>query len=359
MDRQCEPIFSLFSITHLVSDVRSPFMKKISLKLALIILITNLTISAWFIKSLWEDSQEFKKEKQIIAEMLSFNERLLDVKESIPLFGDWTWSKKKEQYESELLLANEAYENARYDVIWLVVVNLFFLFLVFFVYYQKSKWFALTFSLIMVSLVFYFAGLLTPMLEIEAFKEDLAIKLELDPHESLNMLNKEISAIPFLGESLSEYMNGLHNSLPDEPLLWQKVYPGKMYFFYENKNVLDVFKTLVDTKNYPIAVLIALFTFVIPMMKLSFTLKMLFSPHKTHRFTTKFIHYLTKFSMVDVVVIALLVTYFSFDSMSVGVDTKANVLMGVYFFGAYVITAVLSGLTFERYKIQVNNEALK
>jgi hypothetical protein len=334
-------------------------MKKLSLKYALIILIANLAISSWFIYQLWQHSQKFKEEKQIIAQMLSFNERLLDVKESIPLFGEWTWSHKKERYKEELILANEAYEKARYDVVWLVVTNLIFLFMTFFIYYKQSKWFAVTFSLIMVSLSFYFAGLLTPMLEIEAYKEDLSIKLELDPHESLDMLNKEISAIPFLGETIAEYMNGLHESLPDEPLLWEKVYPGKMFFFYENKNVLDVFKTLLDTKNFPIAILIGLFTFVIPMMKLSFTLKMLLSPHKTYRFTTNFVHYLTKFSMVDVVVIALLVTFFSFDTMSAGVDTQANVLMGVYFFSAYVICAVLSGLTFERYKMQVKNQTLK
>ena len=333
-------------------------MKKLSLKYALIILVANLTISSWFIYQLWQHSQKFKEEKQIIAQMLSFNERLLDVKESIPLFGEWTWSHKKEKYKEELAMANEAYEMARYDVVWLVLINLIFLFITFFMYYKQSKWFAVTFSLVLVSLSFYFAGLFTPMLEIEAFKEDLAIKLELDPHESLDMLNKEISAIPFLGETISEYMNGLHESLPDETLLWEKVYPGKMFFFYENKNVLDVFKTLVKTENYPIAVLIGLFTFLIPLMKLSFTLKMLFYPHKTYKNTANLVHYLTKFSMVDVVVIALIVTYFSLDTMSAGVDTKANVLMGLYFFAAYVICAVLSGISFDRYKLQVKNEEL-
>lgn len=81
-------------------------------------------------------------------------------------------------------------------------------------------------------------------------------------------------------------------------------------------------------------------------------------PHKTNKATTNFIHYLTKFSMVDVVVIALIVTFFSFDTMSTGVDTEATVLMGVYFFASYVICAMLSGLSFDRYKLKLKNESL-
>lgn len=334
-------------------------MKQLKINYAFFILLANLAISGWFIYQIWDDSEKFKQEKLLIAELLSFNERLLDVKESIPLFGEWTWSHKKEKYEHELRLAEEAYESARFKVLMLIIVNLFFMFFAFFVYYKENKWFAVTFSLVMAALAFYFAGLFTPMLEIEAFKEDLAIKLELDPHESLSMLTNEINAIPFLGETIAEYMNGLHESLPDEPLVWQKVYPGRMYFFYENKNVLDLFSTLIDTKNYPVAVLIALFTFVIPMLKLSFTLKMLFAPHKATNRTSNFIHYLTKFSMVDVVVIAVFITYFSFGNLSAGVQTEANVLMGVYFFAAYVICAVLSGISFDRYKLQLQHENLK
>jgi hypothetical protein len=334
-------------------------MKQLKINYAFFILLANLAISAWFIYQIWDDSEKFKQEKLLIADLLSFNERLLDVKESIPLFGEWTWSHKKEKYEQELRLAEEVYDSARFKVLMLIIVNLFFLFFAFFLYYKENKWFAVTFSLVMVALVFYFAGLFTPMLEIEAFKEDLVIKLELDPRESLSMLTKEINAIPFLGESIAEYMNGLHESLPEEPLVWQKVYPGRMYFFYENKNVLDLFSTLIETRNYPVAILIALFTFVIPMLKLSFTLKMLFTPHKAMNRTSNFIHYLTKFSMVDVVIIAVFITYFSLGNLSAGVQTEANVLMGVYFFAAYVICAVLSGISFDRYKLQLQHEYLK
>lgn len=333
-------------------------MKKLSFKYAALILIANLAISAWFIYQLWQHSENYKIEKNRIAKLLSFNERLLDVKESIPLYGDWIWSKKQDEYNAELVKAKDTYNDAKYDVIWIVLTNVIFLFIVFFIYFKQNKWFALTFSLIMISLSFYFASLFTPMLEIEAFKQDLSIKLELDANKSLDMLNNELSTIPLFGETIKDYMNGLHKSLPNEPIIWQKVYPGKMYFFYENKNVLNVYQTLIKTKNYPIAGLIILFTFIIPMLKLSFTLKMLFMPHKTNKATTNFIHYLTKFSMVDVVVIALIVTFFSFDTMSTGVDTEATVLMGVYFFASYVICAMLSGLSFDRYKLKLKNESL-
>jgi hypothetical protein len=357
-DKPDEVLFSVPSVIHLFFDENFALMKNISLKYAFIILIANLAISAWFIHALWQHSNAYKLEKKEIAEMLSFNERLLDVKESIPLYGDWIWNHKKEAYFLELEKAKDTYEKAKYDVVWLVITNITFLFIAFFIYYKQNKWFALTFSLVMVSLSFYFAGIFTPMLEIEAYKQDLSIKLELDAHKSLDMLNNELSSIPILGESIKDYMNGLHKSLPDEPLVWDKVYPGKMYFFYENKNVLDVYNTLIKTQNYPIAALIILFTFLIPLLKLSFTLKMLFFPHRTNRFTTNFIHYLTKFSMVDVVVIALIVTFFSFETMSTGVETQATVLMGVYFFAAYVLCAMLSGLAFDRYKLKLKNESL-
>lgn len=330
-------------------------MKK--LYIGIIITLVNLVLSFVIIYFVRQETNQFKKERTEIARLLNFNDRMLDVKESIPLFGAWVWEKKKKRFEHEVYLANKAYETAKKYVWWLLIVNLVFGIIVFVLYYKNHKWFAWTLVLISFAAVGLTGGVFTPMLELEAFKEDLSVKIEIDAKEMMGDIQETVEKVPFVGETLEKYIEDLLPQLPNEKYVWQKVFPGKMYFFYENKGIFDVLRTLWKTSNEPIAIIIGVFSFVIPTLKLFFTYIMLFLPTMKAHALKKWVAYLTKFSMVDVVVIALFITYFTFDELSHGIQTSSNALMGVYFFCVYVIFAILSGFTLERWMDQQMKKA--
>ena len=324
-------------------------MKNLKVKYAIIILIANVIISAWFTYQLHLDAEEYKQEKTKIAEILGFEERLLDVKEAIPIVGDFEWYLKSKKSAEEMEKIQKTNYQSLLDIIGLISIN-FIALIVLFIVYRHNYRFFLAFSTLMLALVCYMGGILAPMLEIEAYKEDLAIKLELDPHSALNELTEVVEKLPFVGESLSKQIADFEQELPEDPVVWKKVYPDKMYFFYQNKSVINVLETLWSSKNFPIAILIMVFTFLIPLSKIILTFILLLNPKKYYRRTTNLIHFLTKFSMVDVMVIALFITFFSFSDLGAGVTTASNILEGAYLFSAYVVFAMISGIFLEKYK---------
>lgn len=323
-------------------------MKHPSKNIATISLVTNVLVSAWLILLIHQKTTLFKTEKNKIASILNFNDRLLDVKEAIPLFGDWIWEGKKRRYEQEDALADQAYIEAKTLVGWLVVLNVVFFIIVLLVYIKRNRWFALTFAFIGIAFTMFCAGIASPMLEMEAYKTDLSIKLELDSDELLVDLKKSIDKIPFANTLTDEYFPDLKEQMPDEPFVWKKVYPDKMYFFYENKGIFDVISTLWRTNNIPIALIVGIFSLLIPIVKILVSFYLLYSTKRNLPKVRKVLLYLTKFSMMDVMVVSLFLTYFTFNDLSTGVETSSNALVGIYLFSAYVVFAIIGGYTLER-----------
>lgn len=323
-------------------------MKHFSKDIASVSLLANVIVSAWLIILIHQKTNLFKVEKNKIASILNFNDRLLDVKEAIPFFGDWVWEGKNRKFKHELELADKAYSEAIQLVIWLVVINLCFIVFIIFVYYKQNRWFALTFSWIGVALVMFSAGIATPMLEMEAYKTDLSIKLELNSQELLLDMKKKLDNIPFMDAITEEYFPSLSKQLPDEPFLWEKVYPDKMYFFYENKGIFDVITTLWRTNNIPIAFIVGIFSLLIPLIKIFVSFYLLYTSKRNLPRVRKTLLYLTKFSMMDVMVVSLFLTYFTFNDLSSGVETSSNALIGIYLFAAYVVLAIFGGYTLEK-----------
>lgn len=324
-------------------------MKKRIFISALAITLVNLIVSFVIIYQIREDTNHFKNERNEIARMLNFNERLLDVKEAIPLFGDWVWDNKKDRYEDEVRLANQSYSDAKDNVWWLILVNLIYGVVLITLFLKREKHFTFTLIFTTYAAVALTGGVFTPMLELEAFKENLEIKVEIDAKEMMQDLQSGINKIPFIGSTLDEYIEELLPSIDGDKYKWHKVYPDKMYFFYENKGIFDVLKTLWKTDNIPIAIIVGVFSFIVPTIKLFFSYIILFSPLRNVNRLKLFVDKITKFSMVDVFVIALFITYFTFDELSSGVDTQSNALMGVYFFTCYVLLAIISNYTLERF----------
>lgn len=323
-------------------------MKHPSKNIASICLITNVLVSAWLIILIHQKTTLFKTEKNQIASILNFNDRLLDVKEAIPFFGDWVWEGKKRKYEEEVELAERAYAEAKNLITWLVLLNVCFFTIVMLIYFKRNRWFALTFGSIGVALVMLCAGIVTPMLEMEAYKTDLSIKLELDSQELLLDIKKSLDKIPFTSAITDDYFPTLSEQLPNEPFIWKKIYPDKMYFFYENKGIFDVISTLWRTNNIPIAFIVGIFSLLVPILKIIVSFYLLYSNKRNLPRIRKTLLYLTKFSMMDVMIVSLFLTYFTFNDLSTGVETSSNALVGIYLFSAYVILAIIGGYTLER-----------
>jgi hypothetical protein len=319
---------------------------------ALVICAIFLLSSILIIIKIRDYTEHYKVEKNKIVSLLNFNERLLDVKEAIPLYGDWVWQNKYNEYHYELSRADADYTASKSWAILLLGLNILLLFLLFLVYRKSATWFGLSIGLLNFSFAMLLAGIFTPLLELEAYKENLEIKVEVDAEAMLKDIRSVVDAIPFIGSASSEYIDDLIPGFQGESYKWHKVYPDKMYFFYENKGLFDVLNVLWTSGNIPIAIIVGLFSFIVPTVKLLFSYFILLVPAKRMNRLRTIVNYLTKFSMLDVMVVSIFLTFFTFDELSTGVETSSKLLMGIYFFSSYVLLAMISGVTLDKYHNQ-------
>lgn len=114
---------------------------------------------------------------------------------------------------------------------------------------------------------------------------------------------------------------------------------GQSVFQFESKSIVSALQKLYESGQTAIAVVIFLFTIVTPIFKSFMMLIILFSQslHFSNK-SIKILKTIGKWSMLDVFVIAILVTYFTTKS---GGATDATLQIGVYYFVTYVIASML------------------
>jgi len=114
---------------------------------------------------------------------------------------------------------------------------------------------------------------------------------------------------------------------------------GQTVFQFESKSIVSALLKLYESGQVAIAVVIFVFTLLTPIFKSIMMAVVLFS--QSFHFSQKSIKVLKaigKWSMLDVFVIAILVTYFTTKS---GGATDATLQIGVYYFVTYVISSML------------------
>lgn len=340
--------------------------------------IAFLIVSYFFIAKSVEESKQFKEEKNKIAEILNFNDRILS-------FRDWVftkdaWAEKKTKFEKVITKADEHYDNANQYGYYLIYSCIAFFLLVVILYAKKRIFFGLTFGLSFVSIALLGQGIMNPILEMSAFKEEMTIKVYVHPddipyfeeaveyvaevNEYMGMVKDGVNLVrlvPVVGDGAAdelqsmiggaeEYLTEGENYLTehkDTPVGFDKVFPGRTYFYYQNKGLMDVISLLWE-RNKPVAVAIGMFSVVIPFGKLFITLIMLIFSIKRGKRLRKFLSYIAKFSMADVFVVSAFLAYLSFSNMSPGVEMDAKVLFGLYFFMGYVVLSILMGILLEK-----------
>ncbi len=114
---------------------------------------------------------------------------------------------------------------------------------------------------------------------------------------------------------------------------------GNTIFQYESKSIVTALIQMFDKQQFMIAGIIVLFTVVTPILK-TILLILINMQQKLHlsKKRIKFLSTIGKWSMLDVFVVAIVVTYFS---MKASGKTDADLQIGVYYFSIYVILSMV------------------
>lgn len=378
-----------------------------------------------FISKSHELSTEAQHEKSKIADILNFNDRLLN-------FQEWVskaeWERKNARYNKVLKKAEELNKKAITQGNYLLYTSLAYVLLSLLLLFKIRPRFSLAFSITSVALALLFEGVLNPMLEVGAFKEKLTVKVKVKPIETpayeysmnealsldeqlntrvdsleleinkvtnlvherskkvqdkINSLGAYSKNIPYYGSSISQKINSLsstiqpltdfshplNSKLEEVRMLKQevvdslkstsdhyasdtygidKVFPGRTYFYYQNKGVFDIISILWESKNYIVALCLSLFSFLIPCVKLLSSVILLVFPGLATKRSQAVLSFISKWSMADVFVVGAFLSYLSFSNLSPGVDVEANVLFGLYFFLGYVLLSIVLGELLKR-----------
>ena len=223
----------------------------------------------------------------------------------------------------------------------LLVVGAYVL-LNFFVYRKHDeKARIMGFVMIISAASFLYLGLNSPFLEIEAFKDNVEAKIPLWSSGDV----KETIDLPDWLQGGVDYVLGEED---DNEMVVDV--QGRVYFFYQNKSVLQLIKLLYTGGNIPVALIILLFSIIFPAVKLITSFVLLMSPESVYaKSAINVINKIGKWSMADVMVASIFLAYFSFSNMNMGVDTGSETLIGLYFFLAFVILSIFSGSYIKKY----------
>ena len=372
-----------------------------------------------------KSSVKAQEEKSKIAEILNFNDRLLNFQEWV---SEAEWERKNKKYNEVLQTADEHNTKALNAGYTLIYISLVFGVLVLLLLFKTKPFFGLAFSLSLIALTLLLEGVLNPMLEVGAYKEKLTVKAKVKPIETpaydygmmkvdsmdnhlnsmvdsldtkitsitndiheksknaqakLNTLKSFSSKIPFYGADFTKKINAMSSvidplteithplndhllqvkalknvvldtlksvadSYADTTYGIDKVFPGRTYFYYQNKGVFDIMNILFKSKNYIVGVCIGLFSFIIPCFKLGASIFFLLFPSFSTKRMQKVLSFISKWSMADVYVVGAFLSYLSFSNMNPGVDVEANVLFGLYFFLSSVIISDFLGEVLKR-----------
>jgi len=287
----------------------TPKTNRFFILITFIYLLAGLSSTYFMVKN----AQTYNRQKTQYTEMLNFQDRLLNAREW--MFAS-EWDKKKgvakkifaEARVNYILAKRWGYLNAALLVIYLVLILLFFRSNALF--YKK-----MSIGFISIAFVCIVAGIFTPMLEIDAFSKDLEIPLKTEVNLGITKVNVDLS----------------------------KTFKGRMYFYYQNKSIMGLIELLFQKKNWVVGISILVFSVLVPVVKLAFSLLLLFSGLiRNSDWVKRLISSIGKWSMADVFVAAIFLAYLSFQNMNSGISTESNPLLGAYFFLAYCLFSISS-----------------
>ena len=248
----------------------------------------------------------YRNEKIVYSEKFDFKKRLLDMDE---------WLGEKDgspDGENILADAGSYYRQSLWWALGTVGLSILFLGLLWQLGRARAIPQAWPLALVSTALVCLVIGLITPMMEISAFERDLSIPLKFKT--SMFSLNLD----------------------------YTQTFEGDLYFYYQSKSIGELIALLFRQHNFVVGISILLFSVLIPLSKLLLSGSVLLRPTLLGRNWIRFVLEKTgKWSMADVFVVALFLGYLAFNNMQAGIRADSRILIGLYFFLAYCILAIV------------------
>ncbi|GAB5417950.1 MAG: hypothetical protein Crog4KO_14030 [Crocinitomicaceae bacterium] len=344
-------------------------MKKLYSLPGVILSIIYLSTTFFFVSQSYDASTKFREEKSKIADILNFNDRLLSARDW--LFTEEAWKEKKAEFDTVMMASDIHLNKAKEQGVYIIYVSIAYLVLMIGIYFKRRKFYGVTMAMSFISLSFLGQGVMNPILEMSAYKEDLTIQFYVeadeipyyeeavifleDVAEYVGYMNTSIDLIRVVGademaDSAKDFVGGYEQLFidgkqylidnQDTHIGIDKVFPGKTYFYYQNKGIMEVITMLWKTDNKPVSIAIGAFSVIIPITKLISTLIILLSRSTGAKRFRKVLSFLAKWSMADVFVVSAFLAYLSFANMSPGVTMDASILFGLYYFFTYVILSI-------------------
>ena len=116
---------------------------------------------------------------------------------------------------------------------------------------------------------------------------------------------------------------------------------GRVVLQYETKGIITTIHKLFVVGNYFVAVLLLLFSVILPVLKILLSLVALGMPaSSTHRLSVTLVNVIARWSMTDVFVVAVLLAFLTADTAQL---TDATLGPGLYFFAGYGLLSIAAG----------------
>ncbi len=187
-----------------------------------------------------------------------------------------------------------------------------------------------TFGLLCLILAYF---LLVPGL----FKPMITITGTLDKAEMVklgkNIISENAELPSFLKATATRLISQLHID-------------GKVVAYQKTRSITGTVKDLANSGNYPVAFLIALFSIIIPVTKGLLIIASLLFKHSPYSIRASYLsNLISKWSMADVFVIAIIVAYMAANASGQSGDLltmDAVFGQGFYFFLGYCLLSILS-----------------
>ncbi len=121
---------------------------------------------------------------------------------------------------------------------------------------------------------------------------------------------------------------------------------GDIVLSFESKTIVGTILHLYHNANYPVAIVILLFSVITPLLK-SFSMLSVLIWKKFHiaKKMVAFFKHLGKWSMIDVFVVSLLLVYLSAGSSE---NSYSQIESGLYIFLIYVILSILTSINVDK-----------
>ncbi len=280
---------------------------KVLITSSIILLILVFAITVKEVKIL----KQYKTHKEEIAQVLNFENRLLDAREYLGELLSFLGNEdeKISNWGALNRKADKKYKTALKWGYLLYLIVFVYLLINYFTYQNgNEKYRVLGIIFVFASISFLYLGLQTPFLELEAFSKDLTLT------------------------------SGFFENIG-------KTFHGRTYYLYQNKSVFQLIELLFTGGNFLVGFALLIFSVIFPLIKLTSTLIALILPKTNYaKKSVNVVNKLGKWSMADVFVSAVFLAVFSFTNMNEGVDTSAQTLIGLYFFLTFVILSIVSGI---------------